>query len=99
MCPGAVGIGNVRFGWLGLVSNGSFRYCRVSYAVVRFGWRVMVRLVAVLCGTVMYGLVWLERYGTERRGALGRGMVWCGMAGEAGFGGVRRGLLWLAEVR
>ena len=26
-----------------------------------FGWRVMVRLGAVLCGSVMYGLVWQAR--------------------------------------
>ena len=52
----------------------------------RFGWRVMVRLGAVLCGTVMYGLVWQARYGLERIVALG-----LGMAGEARFGGVRRG--------
>ena len=32
----------------------------------RFGWRVMVRLGAVLCGTVMYGLAWLARLGEAR---------------------------------
>ena len=39
-----------------------------------FGWRVMVRLGAVLCGSVMYGLVMLARYGLERIVALGLGM-------------------------
>ena len=60
---GSLGRGTARYGWLGLVSNGSFRYCRVSYAVVRFGRRVMVRLGAVLCGSDMYGLVWQARKG------------------------------------
>ena len=32
----------------------------------RFGWRVMVRMGAVLCGTVMYGLAWLARLGEAR---------------------------------
>ena len=45
----------------------------------------MVRLGAVLCGTVMYGLVWQARYGLERIVALG-----LGMAGEARFGDVGR---------
>ena len=47
-----------------------------------FGWRVMVRLGAVLRGSVMYGLVWLARFGTVSRGALGWGIVWRGMAGK-----------------
>ena len=68
ICSGAVGIG-----WLGLVSNGSFRYCRVSYAVVRFGRRFMVRLGAVLRGTVMYGLVWLAGFVVPGFGALRKG--------------------------
>ena len=42
----------------------------------RFGWRVMVRLGAVLRGSVMYGLVWLARLGQ-----VTQGVAWNGLAG------------------
>ena len=48
-----------------------------------FGWRVMVRLGAVLCGTVMYGLVRLARLGRVLQGA-----AWNGLAGTVGQGTV-----------
>ena len=44
-----------------------------------FGWRVMVRMGAVLCGSVMYGLVWQERRVVVRYGLLGHDVVGCGM--------------------
>lgn len=56
VCPG-----KVWFGWLGGLWHG-----RLLYGLFRFGRRVMVRLGAVLCGTVMYGLVWLARLGGAR---------------------------------
>ena len=40
-----------------------------------FGWRVMVRLGAVLCGSVMYGLVMLARYGGVVCGRQGQGLA------------------------
>ena len=47
----------------------------------RFGWRVMVRLGAVLCGSVMYGFVWQARRGQFWIGGVLRGRVWFAMAG------------------
>ena len=52
-----------------------------------FGWRVMFRLGAVLCGTVMYGLVWLAWFV-----AFGHGAVWHGLAWQAIKGGIIYGL-------
>ena len=49
--------GTAWIGWHGKDGQGSSRY-----GAMWFGWRVMVRLGAVLCGSVMYGLVWLARY-------------------------------------
>ena len=56
-----------RKGWVGCVWEWQ--------AGERFGWRVMVRLGAVLCGTVMYGLVWLARYGGVVCGRQGQGLA------------------------
>ena len=66
-----------RFGWIGMarqvsLRSGAERRCEVRrgwrvmvmLGAEWFGWRVMVRLGAVLCGTVMYGLVWLARLGS-----------------------------------
>ena len=39
---------------------------KLGYGAARFGRRVMVRLGAVLCGTVMYGLVRLARLVLDR---------------------------------
>ena len=49
--------------------------------LVRHGRRVMVRLGAVLCGSVMYGLVWLERLGQ-----VTQGVAWNGLAGKVWHG-------------
>ena len=43
--------------------------------LVRHGRRVMVRLGAVLCGSVMYGLVWLARLGQVTQGVEWNGLV------------------------
>lgn len=41
----------------------------------------MVRLGAVLCGSVMYGLAWQARRGQFWIGGVLRGLVWFAMAG------------------
>ena len=51
----------------------------------------MVRLGAVLCGSFMYGLARLARYGLERIVAVG-----LGMAGKARFVPEGQGVAWLA---
>ena len=66
VCPG-----NVWRGWLG-----GIWYGRLLYGLFRFGRRVMVSLGAVLCGTVMYGLVWLARLVQDRYVLLSLGKVW-----------------------
>ena len=48
-------------GWLVGLWHG-----RLMHGLFRLGRRVMVRLGAVLCGTVMYGLVRLARLGEAR---------------------------------
>ena len=61
-----------------MVWNGEARLVEAGLCAERFGWRVMVRLGAVLCGTVMYGLVWQAGLGADWRGMdrIGRnGMV------------------------
>ena len=40
------------------------------------GRRVMVRLGAVLCGSVMYGLVWQVRFVVVRSGMAAQVVVW-----------------------
>ena len=69
----------VRFGEAGIVWNGEARLVEAGLCAERFGWRVMVRLGAVLCGTVMYGLVWQERRVVVMYGLLGHDVVGCGM--------------------
>ena len=49
-----------------MVWNGEARLVEAGLCAERFGWRVMVRLGAVLCGSVMYGLVRLARLGEAR---------------------------------
>ena len=54
----------------------------------------MVRLGAVLCGSVMYGLVWLARLGQ-----VTQGVVWNGLAGKVSPGLVRSGEVMYDLVR
>ena len=48
-------------GLAGMVWNGEARLVESGLGAERLGWRVMLRLGAVLCGSVMSGLVWLAR--------------------------------------
>lgn len=69
-------LGEARKVLAGKVRPGTVWRVRVWYDAVMHGRRVMVRLGAVLCGTVMYGLVWLARLGRVLQG-----VVWHVLAG------------------
>lgn len=71
LCSGAVGIG-----WHGKAGQGSSRY-----GAMWFGWRVMVRLGAVLRGSIMYGLARLAGRGWFRSGKPGSGLAGKAMLG------------------
>lgn len=84
---GMVGSCTVCLGLAGMVWIGEARLVEAGLCAERFGWRVMVRLGAVLCGSVMYGLVWLAWFV-----AFGHGAVWHGLAWQAIKGGIIYGL-------
>ena len=95
VCPGKVwcswlgGIwhGRILYGLFRLGWPGDARPGMARLVLVRHGRRVMVRLGAVLCGSVMYGLVWLAWFV-----AFGHGAVWHGLAWQAIKGGIIYGL-------
>ena len=81
---GAMWCGWVGGLWHGRLLYGLFRFGRPGEArpgmarlfIVRHGWRVMVRLGAVLGGSVMYGFVRLARLVQDRYVLLSLGKVW-----------------------
>lgn len=56
--------------------NGLVRLVMARKCGAWHGWRVMVRLGAVLCGSVMYGLVWQASSGAVRCVPVWTGSVW-----------------------
>lgn len=60
---------------------GEVRCVKVSCVRAGFGWRVMARLRAVLCGTVMYGLVRLARFVSLWFVAVCNGKEWLARLG------------------